>query len=74
MIVKIKNQLYPAELIMIIREKGCGYMDNSPLLYELPTYPQLYCYYFLNFLKQQNKDLNKDNVFDQKVLISMEYL
>jgi len=27
-------------------KEGCGYMDNSPLHYELPTYPQLYYYYF----------------------------
>ena len=36
-------------------KEGCGYMDNSPLHFELPTYPQLYCYYFLNLLKNQNK-------------------
>lgn len=42
-----------------LRGEGCGYMDNSPLSFELPTYPQ-HCYYFLNFLKTKegNKGLN----------------
>ena len=26
------------------RKQSCGYMDNSPLRSELPTYPQHYCY------------------------------
>ncbi len=31
------------------RKQSCGYMDNSPLRSELPTYPQHYCYYFFYF-------------------------
>ena len=31
-------------LSLIERKQSCGYMDNSPLRSELPTYPQHYCY------------------------------
>ena len=51
---------YGAFSLNTFKEKeGCGYMDNSPLSFELPTYPQ-HCYYFLNFLKNKgdNKGLN----------------
>ncbi|MBA7612479.1 hypothetical protein ES703_19715 [subsurface metagenome] len=59
MTVKITDQFFQQELIMTAREESCGYMDNSPLHFELPTYPQHYCYYSLNFLKNKTKGCNK---------------
>lgn len=41
------------------RKQSCGYMDNSPLRSELPTYPQHYCYYFFIFKNKRRNELTE---------------